>query len=148
MPLLQSGSSYRIHYSPDRWTPISPAAGAAQRAEGNAVPEQTQQRATRVRLRAPVEYRACEARATHGTHGIGTIWDISASGARLEDVSASLEQGATAWLRCSFFLGSFDVELKGSVVRHTETGFAIEFRELGKAQVGLLRSILPEGAQA
>ena len=116
------------------------------------MPEQTQQRAaTRVKLQAPVEYRGSEAQGTQGTqgtHGTGTIWDISASGARLEDVSASLEQGATAWLRCSFFLGSFDVELKGSVVRHTETGFAVEFRDLGKAQVGLLRSILPEGARA
>ncbi len=107
------------------------------------MPQQTQPRAaTRVRLRAPVEYRGSEARGT------GTIWDISASGARLEDVSTCLERGATTWLRCSFFLGSFDVELKGSVVRHTGTGFAVEFRDLGKAQVGLLRSILPEGAQS
>ncbi len=106
------------------------------------MPEQTEQRAaTRVRLRAPVEYRGSEERGT------GTIWDISASGARLEDVSTCLERGATAWLRCSFFLGSFDVELEGSVVRHTETGFAVEFRELVRAQVGLLRSILPDGAQ-
>lgn len=102
---------------------------------------QERRQAPRVRLRAPVEYRGRRAQGT------GTIWDISASGARLENVSTCLDEGETARMRASFFLGSFDVELKGSVVRHTETGFAVQFLELGTDQVGLLRSILPEAAQ-
>ena len=73
-------------------------------------------------------------------------WDISASGLRIEDVSTQLEDGDVARMRCSFFVGSFDVELKGNVVRQTETGFAVQFLDLGTDQLRLLESILPDSA--
>jgi hypothetical protein len=80
--------------------------------------------------------------------GQGTIWDISASGARIEDASVPVEQGATLGLRSSFFPGSFEVELKADVVRYTETGFAVKFVELGEPQVEFLRRILPVSGTA
>jgi hypothetical protein len=93
--------------------------------------------APRVRLVAPAEY-------TNGsTRGEGTIWDISASGARVENASVPVREGTTLGLRSSFFPGSFDVVLQGDVVRHTETGFAVQFVELGRTQVEFLRRILP-----
>jgi len=48
-------------------------------------------------------------------------------------------------MRCSFFVGSFDIELVGNVVRHTETGFAAQFRDLGAEQLKMLNAILPVG---
>jgi hypothetical protein len=79
-------------------------------------------------------------------HGHGTIWDISASGARIENASEPVDQGATLGLRSSFFPGSFDVELTGDVVRHTESGFAVQFVELGAPQIEFLRRVLPSAA--
>ncbi len=71
--------------------------------------------------------------------------DISISGVRIDDASTRLDRGELARVRCSFFVGSFQVELVGDVVRHTETGFAIQFRNLGPDQLKLLHAILPEG---
>lgn len=93
--------------------------------------------APRVRIGAPAEYRA-------GTViGSGTIWDISASGARIESATALLDEGAQAALRCSFFPGSFGVELMGIVVRLTGTGFAMRFTDLGADQLEVLRVVVP-----
>jgi hypothetical protein len=84
---------------------------------------------------------------TNGSvRGEGTVWDISASGARIENASEPVSQGTTLGLRSSYYPGSFGVELKGDVVRHTETGFAVQFVQLGSPQVDLLRRILPAGA--
>ncbi len=103
------------------------------------MPDGLQRRAApRIRLLAPAEYHGCEA------SGTGMTWDISASGLRIEDVSTRLEDGDGVRVRCSFFfVGSFDVELKGSVVRQTETGFALQFLDLGTGQLRLLDALLP-----
>ena len=93
-----------------------------------------------MKLRAPTEYR------NDAVHGNGTIWDISASGARIENASAAVDHGATLALRASFFPGSFDVEVRGDVVRHTDNGFAVRFVELGAVQKELLRRVLPRPA--
>ena len=104
------------------------------------MPEQTERRvAPRFKMQAPVEYRG------QAAQGNGMTWDISSSGLRVDDASTRLDPGELARLRCSFFVGSFDVELVGNVVRHTNTGFAVQFRDLGAAQLKLLHSILPAG---
>ena len=94
--------------------------------------------ARRFDLRVPVEYQSTT------VNGQGTVWNISASGARIENASAFMESGARLGLRASFYPGSFDVVLTGDVVRHTEGGFAVQFVALGPAQKGLLRKALPE----
>ena len=93
--------------------------------------------APRFKLRAPTEYQ------NESVHGNGMIWDISASGARIENVTSVVDPGATIALRSSFFPGSFDIQLKGDVVRHTRSGFAVQFIELEAAQIDFLRTILP-----
>lgn len=93
--------------------------------------------APRFDLRAPVEYHSAT------SNGEGTVWNISTSGARVENVSAFVELGARLGLRASFYPGSFDTVLSGEVVRHTEAGFAVQFVDLGSPQKALLASALP-----
>ena len=93
--------------------------------------------APRFKLRAPTEYQ------NESVHGSGMIWDISASGARIENVTSVVDPGATLALRSSFFPGSFDIQIKGDVVRHTRSGFAVQFVELEAPQIDFLRTILP-----
>ena len=71
------------------------------------------------------------------------VWNISASGVRIEHASVLVEPGARVGLRSSFFPGSFDVELMGEVVRHTEAGFAMRFIDVGPLQRELLHLVLP-----
>ena len=104
--------------------------------------QQEKRAAPRVKLRGPTEYR------NSGIEGHGTVWDISASGALIEDASALIEQGERIGLRSSFFPGSFDIELRADVVRHTETGFAVQFVELDAPQIDFLRRVLPGTAAA
>ena len=104
--------------------------------------QQEKRSAPRVKLRGPAEYR------NSGVEGHGTVWDISASGALIENASERIEQGERVGLRSSFFPGSFDIELRGDVVRHTETGFAVRFVELDAPQIDFLRRVLPGTAAA
>jgi hypothetical protein len=61
--------------------------------------------------------------------GAGVLADISYSGARLDGVSHKPELGSV--LRLYVFLHPVNpFELKGRVVRHTEKGFAIEYKDL------------------
>ena len=61
--------------------------------------------------------------------GTGTLIDISYSGAHIEGVSTQPELGKG--LRLFVFVQPISpFELVGEVVRHTETGFAIEFSGL------------------
>ena len=73
------------------------------------------------------------------------VWDISTSGARIERASVLVELGARVGLHASFFPGSFDVELMGSVVRQTDGGFAVRFVDVGPLQAELLHLALPRG---
>ncbi len=59
-------------------------------------------------------------------------------------MTALLDEGARAALRCSFFAGSFGVELMGIVVRLTGTGFAMRFTDLGAEQLDVLRAVVQE----
>lgn len=98
--------------------------------------------APRFNLRVPVEYRF------PGFRGEGTVWNVSASGARIEWATALVGSGTHVWLRFSFFPGSFATELEADVVRRTETGFAVQFRELGPSQLDMLRRALPAATEA
>lgn len=97
--------------------------------------------APRFDLRAPVEFRA------NGQHGNGVIWNISLSGARIERASLTLTPGSPVWLRPSFYPGSSQVELPSRVIRPTDTGFAVQFAELGEPEQRLLRLALPGGGK-
>jgi hypothetical protein len=71
------------------------------------------------------------------------IWDISASGARIESATTVVDLRTTIALRSSFYPGSFDVQIKGHVVRLTRSGFAVQFVELEAPQIDFLRTVLP-----
>jgi hypothetical protein len=61
--------------------------------------------------------------------GAGVLADISYSGARIEDSSIQPELGTT--VRMYVFIQPVSpFELVGSVVRHSASGFAIEYKDL------------------
>jgi hypothetical protein len=92
----------------------------------------------RTKVCFPVEYQSmAEMRQ-------GMVANISFTGALLESASESIEPGTRLVLRCSIFVGSFDIELAGEIVRNTDGGFAVEFVDLGRSQVELLRRIFAE----
>jgi hypothetical protein len=60
--------------------------------------------------------------------GAGLLADLSYGGARIDEVSLQPKVGAT--LRLYVFLQPVNpVELIGTVIRHTDTGFALSFPE-------------------
>jgi hypothetical protein len=73
------------------------------------------------------------------------VWNVSTSGARIENALPPVGPGTRVWLRFSFYVGSFATEVAAEVVRRTETGFAVRFCELGPSQYELLRKALPAG---
>jgi hypothetical protein len=95
------------------------------------------QPATRFSLRAPASYRGSE------IEGIGEVQNISSSGLLLERCSAPLREGATVWLRASYFPGSIEVPIESKVVRTTESGFAVRFVNLTPRVAQLIGHILP-----
>lgn len=94
--------------------------------------------ARRYDIRVPVEYGQNQA-----VHGSGTTWNLSVSGVRIQHASRQVEVGGLLALRFSFFPGSFETPLPGSVVRHTEDGFAVQFDVLDATQIRLLSRALP-----
>lgn len=95
--------------------------------------------APRYEIRVPVEYHA------DTTTGRGTTANVSRSGVRIAKGAAAPEVivGAGMTLRFSFFAGSFDTPFEAEVVRHTDDGFAVQFRSLDGEQRELLRQALP-----
>ncbi len=92
--------------------------------------------ARRFLLRVPVEYE-------NGGPGSGILWDISESGAHIEEVSRLVESGSSLTLRFSFFVGSFDVPFRGDTVRTTDWGFAVRFVDVSESQLDMLSRALP-----
>ncbi len=91
----------------------------------------------RYELRIPVDYQSS------GRQGKGLLWDISASGARVEQASLSVELGTEVTLMLAFLPGATPVALRGEIVRQTESGFALKFLPLeGRVQL-LLKVALP-----
>jgi hypothetical protein len=110
---------------------------------GAAKPHPQTRAAQRFDIRAPAEYR------WNGRSGSGTIWNISASGARIEKITTPAVLGTEIRVRSSFFPGSFEAELPGYVVRETELGgFAIRWVNLGERERGLLKRVLPHPVES
>ena len=97
--------------------------------------------APRFDVRGPVEYRFDDNR------GEGLVWNVSTSGARIDLACPPVACGTRIRCRFSFYPGSFDTEVAARVVRRTETGFAVQFCDLGPRQKGMLRTALPATAQ-
>ncbi len=76
--------------------------------------------------------------------GQGMLANVSYSGALVEPASESIELGTRLVLRCSLFVGSFDIELAGEIVRNTDGGFAVRFVDLGPRQMDLLRRMFAQ----
>ncbi len=90
----------------------------------------------RLRIPAPVEY------PVQSGEGTGMVSDISMSGVQIVGASKRPEDGDTVRLRCSFSAGSFGVELAGRVVRQTDTGFVLQFQELGADQLAVIDRVI------
>ena len=94
-----------------------------------------QRKESRFTVRVSTEYE--------GAHvGSGFTANLSLSGALIEYASTSIPIKTKIAMRFSFFAGSFDTEFQGSVVRHTEDGFAVQFVDMGETQLEVLRKIL------
>ncbi len=94
-----------------------------------------QRAAPRLSIQAPTEYE-------NSHMGSGFTKNVSLSGVRIEHASRSIAIQTEIRLRFSFFTGSFDTIFQGTVVRHTEGGFAVQFGDMGEAQLQMLRRIL------
>ena len=91
--------------------------------------------APRVSIQAPTEYE-------NSYMGSGFTKNVSLSGVRIEHASISMAIQTEIRLRFSFFMGSFDTVFRGTVVRHTKDGFAVQFVDMGDAQREVLRRSL------
>lgn len=95
----------------------------------------------RFKVRVPVEF------STESGSGHGLLWNISASGARIELPSMMVPRDSVVSLRVSFFPGSFDVKLPAKFVRYTAMGFALRFTDMDSVQLRTLKGLLPHVAQ-
>ena len=95
-----------------------------------------QRAAPRFGVQVPTEYE-------NSHMGSGFTENVSLSGVRIEYASVSMPIQTEIQLRFSFFAGSFDTVFRGSVVRHTDAGFAVRFVDMGDAQLEVLRRSLP-----
>ena len=88
--------------------------------------------APRLGIQAPTEWE-------NSHMGSGLTENVSSSGVRIEHASGLVAIQTEVQLRFSFFAGSFDIMFQGTVVRHTGPGFAVQFRDMGEAQLEVLR---------
>ena len=97
--------------------------------------------ASRFSVRVPIEYE--NSRNSQNSHmGNGVTGDVSLSGVRIEHASGSMTTQTEIRLRFSFFMGSFDTEFFGTVVRHTKDSFSVQFVDMDKAQLLVIRRSL------
>ncbi len=81
--------------------------------------------------------------------GTAMLWDISASGARVEQAGVTPVRGEKLRIEFSFFEDSPPVELKGEVVRISETGgFSMKFLSLSPRMKQILTRLLPKIASS
>ncbi len=95
-----------------------------------------QRAAPRLSIQAPTEYE-------NSHMGSGFTENVSLSGVRIEHATIPMAMQTEIRLRFSFFVGSFDTVFQGTVVRDTGPGFAVQFGDMGEAQLEVLRGILP-----
>ncbi len=98
-----------------------------------------QRSAPRFNVQVPTEYE-------NGHPGSGLTENVSPSGVLIEPASRSIAIQTELQLRFSFFIGSFDTVFQGTVVRHTEDGFAVQSMNMDEAQLEVLRKILAEAS--
>ncbi len=91
--------------------------------------------ALRFNVQVPTEYE-------NSHTGSGLTENVSLSGVLIERVSRSIAIQTEIRLRFSFFIGSFDTVFHGTVIRHTEGGFAVQFADMDPVQLDVLRRIL------
>ncbi len=91
--------------------------------------------APRFIIQVPTEYE-------NSQMGSGLTENVSISGVRIEKASISAAIQTEIRLRFSFFKGSFDTIFQGTVVRHTGPGFAVQFGDMGEAQLEVLSRTL------
>ena len=91
-----------------------------------------QRTAPRFDVKAPVEYE-------NSHKGSGFTTDLSLAGVLIEYASTMIVIETEIRLWFSFFEGSFDTVFRGTVVRHTEDGFAVQFVDMGEAQIAVLQ---------
>ena len=95
-------------------------------------------RAERYDLRAPVDF------AARSIRGTGTVWDMSASGALIEQVFWRAVPGTRLQLDFKFETGEASFELSGEVVRNSDMGgFAVRFPEIESDARARLETLLP-----
>ena len=90
----------------------------------------------RVSIQAPTEYE-------NSRVGSGVTKNVSLSGVLIEYASMSMANQTELRLRFSFFMGSFGTIFRGTVARRTKDGFAVQFEDMGEAQLEVLRRALP-----
>lgn len=100
------------------------------------VPNKYQRGATRRELHAPVEFK------TDGEVGRGTIWDLSVSGMQIAGSDSPPLPGTELLLSFAFDTVPSKIELRGEVVRETETGFAVRFLCVGDHERDVLLKAL------
>jgi hypothetical protein len=101
-------------------------------------PETIGPRAPRYDLRTPVGFRNSEIRGT------GTVWNMSESGALIEQVFWRAIPGTRLSLDVSFPEERKELVLAGEVVRNSATGgFAVKFSELPVRERSMLSQLLP-----
>ena len=95
--------------------------------------------APRFSVQAPIEYK-------NSHMGSGVTEDVSLSGVLIKHPSKSMAIQTEIRLRFSFFMGSSGTEFCGTVVRHTEDSFAVQFVDMGKAQHLVIRLSAPNSS--
>jgi hypothetical protein len=102
-----------------------------------------QRAAARYALDVPVECTCA------GTVRKGRVQDISALGARLENVGIQPAEGTVVGLKLALIENSVPMKLDAKVVRHTDTGgFSVQFVNLDVRVERILRMLLPKLAGA
>ena len=97
--------------------------------------------APRLRLQSRASFQ------TEEVEGWGTLHDFSASGARVDRVSARLKPGERVRLSFTPRTDCLPVEVWAEVVRETETGFAVRFTSVDTRLRRLLLSLTGSGTE-
>ena len=71
--------------------------------------------------------------------GCGIVYDISTTGALIEESEHLLMAGGEVRLKFSFYDGSTPVEIDARVARETDKGFAVHFLEMNARTRNLLK---------
>ncbi len=94
--------------------------------------------ARRFDLRVPVLFKGARGR------GKGIIWDMSLTGARIEIASSRVRPGSQIHMKFSYSDESKPIVASAEVVRPTDTGFAVRFKNPSQSFLEQLGAALPK----